>query len=1125
MSLTACILACDNNTTTVPTYIKKYKKVANRTYPVKGTLPEEFRIVRRKHPNPLDDITPLPTHPPEFQPGEIYTQERKDKHLANHHDFLTPDEERLVHHLIKLQEKAFAWEEVEKGRFFPEFFDPILLPTIEHVPWALKNIPIPPGIREQVIKLIRDKIAAGVYEQSNSSYRSRWFCVPKKDGKSLRLVHDLTPLNKVSIRDASVPPVTEQFAESFAGRACYASFDLFVSFDQRSLDPRCRDLTTFQTPLGAKRLTCIPMGYTNSTQIMHGDVSHILEDEIPEVTSPFIDDVPVKGPATRYELPDGSYETIPENPHIRRFVWEHLNNCNRILQRMKKVGGTFNGKKTVMCAPKIEVVGHVCCYEGRIPDDSRVQRVRDWPTPEDLTQVRSFLGFCGVLRIFIKDYASLARPLVNLTKKDAPFEFGLEEQQSMDNLKAAVLASSAIKPIDYSCGRRVILAVDASYIAVGFVLMQVGEDGKRYPSRFGSIPWNDREARYSQAKLELYGLFRALQAYRIWLIGLPKFTVETDAKYIKGMLNNPDIQPNAAVNRWIAAILLFDFDLIHVPGHRHTVPDGLSRRPVSPDDPIITGDVEEWIDHSYGFSMDLLNWSRLGFSPSRPSYASPYLQLPSSHSSPLHPTHLVLASDQSDLHLPRSAKADTRDHQLSLIEAFLRTRKIPEPLDRATSERLIRSASRYFILDDKFWRKNPNGRHQLVMPPAKRLPLIVEAHDSLGHKGNFVTRNRLLDRFWWPFLDHDVQWYTKTCHQCQTRQTNKLFIPPTVPIPASLFRRAHIDTMYLPKSNGYHLLVHARCSLSAYPEWRPLRKETARSVGAFIFEELLCRWGALEEVITDNGPAFIKALDYLAERYGIRHIKISPYNSQGNGIIERQHRSARETLVKAADGEESKWHSVHYASLWAERVSIQRSTGFSPYHIAHGVEPLFPFDLAQATYLVPPLDAPVSTPDLLATRARQLQKRPEDLASIKERVLEARYKSIKHFEKQHKSAIRDYNFGPGTLVLVRNSAIEKELDRKAKPRYFGPMVVVSRSQRGAYTLAELDGAVSKLRYAAFRVIPYYARHKASLPVTRILDLPVDKIAEKYGSGKDLIDLSPDEDPDPVYASGPESDTD
>jgi len=74
-------------------------------------------------------------------------------------------------------------------------------------------------------------------------------------------VHNLQPLNSVAIKDAGLPPMVEQYAESFGGRRCYGVFDLMVGFDQHALAPQSRDLTTFQSPLGTLRLTSIPMGY------------------------------------------------------------------------------------------------------------------------------------------------------------------------------------------------------------------------------------------------------------------------------------------------------------------------------------------------------------------------------------------------------------------------------------------------------------------------------------------------------------------------------------------------------------------------------------------------------------------------------------------------------------------------------------------------------------------------------------------------------------------------------------------------------------------------------------------------------------------------------------------------
>ena len=153
-----------------------------------------------------------------------------------------------------------------------------------------------------------------------------------------------------------------------------------------------------------------------------------------------------------------------------------------------------------------------------------------------------------------------------------------------------------MKAIDYVAQREVVLAVDSSNMGVGYILMQEGEDGRRYPSRFGSITWNERERNYSQAKAELYGLMRALRATRIHIIGVQKLFVEMDAKFVKGMINNPDVQPNATINRWIAAILLFDFEIRHVPADKHTGADGLSRRPRAPEDEDPEEDFEEWVE-------------------------------------------------------------------------------------------------------------------------------------------------------------------------------------------------------------------------------------------------------------------------------------------------------------------------------------------------------------------------------------------------------------------------------------------------------------------------------------------------------------------------------------------------
>ena len=159
------------------------------------------------------------------------------------------------------------------------------------------------------------------------------------------------------------------------------------------------------------------------------------------------------------------------------------------------------------------------------------------------------------------------------------FEFGGEQLLAMEKMKFLMQQCPAICAINYHSDNKVILSVDSSWMAVGFILSQVGDDGKRYPSRFGSIMWNKQEQKYSQVKIKLYGLFWALKAVKLFIIGIKNLTVEVDAKYIKGMINNPDIQPSVTINRWITGILLFNFKLKHIPGKDHASADGLSRRP------------------------------------------------------------------------------------------------------------------------------------------------------------------------------------------------------------------------------------------------------------------------------------------------------------------------------------------------------------------------------------------------------------------------------------------------------------------------------------------------------------------------------------------------------------------
>ncbi|OSC96172.1 hypothetical protein PYCCODRAFT_1332210, partial [Trametes coccinea BRFM310] len=180
----------------------------------------------------------------------------------------------------------------------------------------------------------------------------------------------------------------------------------------------------------------------------------------------------------------------------------------------------------------------------------------------------------------------------------------------------------------------------------------------------------------------------------------------------------------------------------------------------------------------------------------------------------------------------------------------------------------------------------------------------------------------------------------------------------------------------------------------------------------------------------------------------------------------------REALIKACEGNVSRWPELLPLAVFADRISIRRSTGFSPYFLLHGVHPVLPMDLRESTFMVEGFRRDMSPVDLLALRIRQLERKPEDVACAANILKQTRLASKEQFVRRFAHRLQKEAFEPGDLVLVRNTAIEREMNRKHKPRYLGPYEVVRRTQNGSYIIKELNGDIARESVAAFRLLSY-----------------------------------------------------
>ncbi|SJL01197.1 uncharacterized protein ARMOST_04515 [Armillaria ostoyae] len=308
-----------------------------------------------------------------------------------------------------------------------------------------------------------------------------------------------------------------------------------------------------------------------------------------------------------------------------------------------------------------------------------------------------------------------------------------------------------------------------------------------------------------------------------------------------------------------------------------------------------------------------------------------------------------------------------------------------------------------------------------------------------------------------------------------------MVLPPTISAPATIFEKVYIDVMFMPMSDGYKYIACAKDDLTGVVKASALKRNKAKELAKFLWTKIYCRYGAIGQIVTDNGLEVKEAFKRLTRRLNVPHVWISPYNKRAGGVVERGHFILREAIVKAypkrkTDGQIKNWPDYIDAAVFADRVTTSSVTGFSPYFLLHGIEPLLPFDLTEATFMVEGFRSGMETSDLLALRIRQLMRHPEDLEQAAAVLKESRFESCEQFLRRFKHRLLKEDYKPGELVLVHNTRLEMTVNRfKTTPRYFGPYEVDRQTRGGSYKLHELDGTPLQKNVAAFRLLPYITR--------------------------------------------------
>ena len=372
----------------------------------------------------------------------------------------------------------------------------------------------------------------------------------KKDG-SLRMCVDYRRLNSVSREDAYPMPRIDDLIDKLGKAKFITAVDLTRGYWQMPVAAKDQHKTAFTTPFGLFQFRVMPFGL-NGAPASFQRMMDLVVDGMQDFAAAYLDDLVVYSDS-----------------------WEdHLEHLKMMLQKLREAGLTVKPRKCQFGMDHCVYLGHVVGGGKIQPEASKIDVVDSFVVPTTKKQVRAFLGLTGYYRKFIPNYASVAAPLTDLTKKTAPNNVCWNQQcdKAFKELKRLLCTSPVLRNPDFS--RRFILQTDASDRGVGAVLSQKDKNGEEHPVGYFSKKLLPREERYSTIEKECLAIKLGVQAFRVYLLWR-QFTIQTDHRSLEWL--NRLKENNSRLTRWSLALQPYNFVVEHRAGEKNGNADALSR--------------------------------------------------------------------------------------------------------------------------------------------------------------------------------------------------------------------------------------------------------------------------------------------------------------------------------------------------------------------------------------------------------------------------------------------------------------------------------------------------------------------------------------------------------------------
>lgn len=832
------------------------------------------------------------------------------------------------------------------------------------------------SLSEKELAVLRDyldeNLKKGFIVPSESPAGAPILFVKKKD-ESLRLCVDYRGLNRITVKNRYPLPLIAELLDRLGAAQIYTKIDLRGAYNLLRIAEGEEWKTAFRTRYGLYEYKVMPFGLTNAPASFQHLMNHHFRDMLDIFVICYLDDILIFSP-----------DLATHQRHVRQ-----------VLQRLRDVGLYAKAEKCEFHTNKVEFLGFIISPSGISMDPKKVKNILDWPAPTTLTEARSFLGFCNFYRRFIRNYSTIAKPITDLTRKEAPFTWGTIQTAAFETLRGAFTSADLLR--HYDPLKQLVLETDASDYAIAGIL-SMEEEGRLLPIAFMSRKMLPAELNYEIHDKEMLAIISSFKEWRHYLEGTAQPTkVYTDHRSLEYFTSSKQLNRRQA--RWSEFLADFHFVIIYRPGVQGTKPDALTRR-------------RDYHPQQRGSSLTI--------------EANPqnFQQL-------LKTGQYLAAAQVMEVSSP--------------MQAMLHSGLVADAEARPYIERARQPSTQHpFSLDD-----NNLLRHgeQFYVPSTNDLRLHVtkERHDSMlaGHPGRRKTLKLLQRHYWWPGMAAFVNDYVNTCDLCN-RTKSRRHAPygdlKSLPVPPYPWSSLSMDLIeHLPESNGHNAILVIVDRLTKMAIFVPTSTSMdAAELAQLYVTHVFSKHGLPLNIVSDRGSEFTSRFWRSATTLlGIDLQLSTAFHPETDGQTERVNQVLEQYLRLYADYQQKEWAKLLPLAEFAYNNAPHSTTGVSPFFANLGYHPRANFT---------PMDRPVRAPaaQVYTTSLHELHEH------LKREISKANEASARHFNK---TRLAPPNFAIGDKVWlsarhVKTTRPAKKLDHK----FLGPYTVTEKISSHAYRL-------------------------------------------------------------------------